>query len=57
MSKYKTKKLNTWNQMILIFLYDTVARVDEAIHVKVLDLHLDVHIPYVTLLGKDRKRP
>ena len=48
-------KTDRRNQMILIFLYDTAARVDEAIHVKVADLHLDTNIPYVTLLGKGRK--
>lgn len=43
------------NQMMLVFLYDTAARVDEAKHVKVSDLHLDTEVPYVTLLGKGRK--
>lgn len=43
------------NQMMLIFLYDTAARVAEARHVKVSDLHLDAEVPYVTLLGKGRK--
>lgn len=43
------------NQMMLIFLYDTAARVAEARHVKVSDLHLDTEVPYVTLLGKGRK--
>jgi integrase/recombinase XerD len=43
------------NQMILIFLYDTAARVAEARQVKVSDLHLDAEVPYVTLLGKGRK--
>ncbi len=48
-------KTDRRNQMMLIFLYDTAARVSEAKHVKVSDLHLDVEIPYVTLLGKGRK--
>lgn len=43
------------NQMMLIFLYDTAARVAEARQVKVSDLHLDAEVPYVTLLGKGRK--
>ena len=41
--------------MMLIFLYDTAARVAEARQVKVSDLHLDAGVPYVTLLGKGRK--
>lgn len=48
-------KTDRRNQMILIFLYDTAARVDEAKHVKVSDLHLGAEVPYVTLLGKGRK--
>lgn len=48
-------KADRRNQMILIFLYDTAARVAEAKHVKISDLHLDVEVPYVTLLGKGRK--
>lgn len=43
------------NQMMLIFLYDTAARVAEARHVKGSDLHLNAEVPYVTLLGKGRK--
>lgn len=43
------------NRMVLIFLYDTAARVAEAIHVRVCDLHLDVKVPYVLLFGKGRK--
>lgn len=35
--------------------YDTAARGAEAKHVKVSDLHLEVRVPYVTLLGKGRK--
>ena len=48
-------KTDRRNQMILVFLYDTAARVSEALHVKVSDLHLGVEVPYVTLLGKGRK--
>ena len=48
-------KTDRRNHMILIFLYDTAARVDEARQVKVSDLHLDAEVPYVTLLGKGRK--
>ncbi len=43
------------NRMMLIFLYDTAARVAEAIHVRVCDLHLDAKVPYVLLFGKGRK--
>lgn len=48
-------KTDRRNQMMLIFLYDTAARVAEARQVKVSALHLDAEIPYVTLLGKGRK--
>ncbi len=50
-----TSKTDRRNQMMLIFLYDTAARVTEARQVKVSDLHLDAEVPYVTLLGKGRK--
>lgn len=49
------KKNDRRNQMMLIFLYDTAARVDEAKRVRLADLHLDMETPYVTLLGKGRK--
>ena len=49
------KQTDRRNQMMLIFLYDTAARVAEAKHVKVSDIHLDAEVPYVTLLGKGRK--
>ncbi|MDR1293725.1 MAG: tyrosine-type recombinase/integrase, partial [Bifidobacteriaceae bacterium] len=42
------------NRMMLIFLYDTAARVSEAAGVKVRDLRLD-GAPFVSLLGKGRK--
>ena len=50
-----TSKTDRRNQMMLIFLYDTAARVAEARQVKVSDLHLDAEVPYVTFLGKGRK--
>ena len=50
-----TSRTDRRNQMMLIFLYDTAARVAEARQVKVSDLHLDAGVPYVTLLGKGRK--
>lgn len=50
-----SSKTDRRNQMMLIFLYDTAARVAETRQVKVSDLHLDVGVPYVTLLGKGRK--
>ena len=50
-----SNKTDRRNQMILIFLYDTAARISEARQVKVSDLHLGVEVPYVTLLGKGRK--
>ena len=48
-------KTDRRNQMMLIFLYDTAARVAEARQVTVSDLHLAAEVPYVTLLGKGRK--
>ena len=48
-------KTDRRNQMMLIFLYDTAARVGETRQVKVSDLHLNAGVPYVTLLGKGRK--
>jgi site-specific recombinase XerD len=49
------KKSERRNLMLLIFLYDTAARVSEALDVRVCDLHMEANIPYVTLLGKGRK--
>ncbi len=48
-------KTDRRNRMMLIFLYDTAARVSEVKHVKLEDLHLEAKVPYVTLLGKGRK--
>ena len=49
------KKLERRNQMLLIFLYDTAARVSEALNVRLCDLHMDASIPHVTFFGKGRK--
>ena len=49
------KKLERRNQMLLIFLYDTAARVSEALNVRLCDLHMNASIPHVTLFGKRRK--
>jgi site-specific recombinase XerD len=43
------------NRMILIFMYDTAARVQEISDVKTSDLHLDARYPFVTLEGKGSK--
>lgn len=50
-----TKKTERRNQMMLILLYDTAARVSELLNMKVNSLHLNSEIPYVTLYGKGRK--
>ena len=50
-----TKKTERRNQMMLIFLYDTAARMSEMLNTKVCDLHLEADISYVTLLGKGKK--
>ena len=49
------KKTGRRNQMLLILMYDTGARVSEILDLKVGSLHLDSQIPYVTILGKGRK--
>lgn len=49
------KKLERRNQMLLVFLYDTAARVSEALNVRLCDLHMEATIPHVTLFGKGRK--
>ena len=43
------------NRMILIFMYDTAARVQEVSDVRTDDLHLGAHYPFVTLRGKGSK--
>jgi site-specific recombinase XerD len=43
------------NRALLIFLYDSAARVSEAANATVADLHLD-GAPFVSLLGKGPKR-
>lgn len=43
------------NQMILILLYDSAARVSEILELRLRDIHLDSEIPYVTLHGKGDK--
>jgi site-specific recombinase XerD len=49
------KRTERRNRMLLIFLYDTAARVSEALNVRLCDLHTDASIPYVTFFGKGRK--
>lgn len=49
------KKIGRRNQMLLIFLYDTAARVSEALNVRLCHLHMDASIPHVTFFGKGRK--
>lgn len=44
------------NRMMLILLYDTGARVQELADLNFSSLHLDMTNPYVTLIGKGRKR-
>lgn len=40
---------------IISFLYDTAARISEALSIHVCDLHLDTPSPYVTVTGKRMK--
>lgn len=42
--------------MILILLYDTGARVQELADLDIESLHLDVPNPYISIIGKGRKR-
>ena len=43
------------NQMMLIFYYDTAARISELLELTMDQLHLESEVPYVTILGKGRK--
>lgn len=43
------------NQMMLVFLYDTAARVSEMLDVTIEDLHLNSKPAYITVCGKGRK--
>lgn len=43
------------NQIMLIFLYDTAARVSEMLDIKIRDIHLNLEPAYVTVCGKGRK--
>lgn len=42
--------------MILIMLYDTGAQVQELADLNLSSLHLDMANPFVTLIGKGKKR-
>lgn len=44
------------NRMMLILLYDTGARVQELADLDIESLHLDAPNPYITIVGKGRKR-
>jgi len=50
-----TKKTERRNQMMLILLYDTAARVSEILQLRVGSLHLDSAVPYIMIFGKGRK--
>ena len=57
LSAYDVKsKKHRRNKMILVLLYDTGARVQELADLDIESLHLDVPNPYVTIIGKGRKR-
>lgn len=43
------------NQMMLIFLYDSAARVSELLELKLSSIHLKAAVPYATLHGKGDK--
>lgn len=43
------------NQMMLIFLYDSAARVSELLELNLGSIHLKADVPYVTLHGKGDK--
>ena len=50
-----TKKTERRNQMMLVLLYDTAARVSELLSLTLNSLHLSSEIPYITIFGKGRK--
>lgn len=50
-----TTKKGLRNRMLLILLYDTAARVQEIVDIRLCDLHLEVQTPFVTLHGKGNK--
>jgi integrase/recombinase XerD len=45
------------NQMILILLYDSAARIQELVDLKLKDLHLYDKTPFITLTGKGNTYP
>ena len=49
------KKTERRNQMMLILMYDTAARVTELLELTGGSLHMNSEIPYVTIYGKGRK--
>jgi len=49
------KKTERRNQMMLILMYDTAARVTEMLELTIGNLHMNSEIPYVTIYGKGRK--
>ncbi len=48
-------KIGRRNQMIMVLMYDTAARVNEILSLTVNSLHLSSDIPFITILGKGRK--
>ena len=48
-------KIDRRNNVILIFMYDTAARVNEVRTLRIENLHLNAKHPYVEVLGKGRK--
>jgi integrase/recombinase XerD len=44
------------NRMMLIFEYDTALRVGELVCVRLCDLHLNDNTPFLTVVGKGRRR-
>jgi len=49
------KKNGVRDLMFMILLYDTGARVQEILDIRLKDLHIDEHTPYVTVTGKGSK--